>query len=93
LQAIYKPLYGEPLEALEDLVVLETLSDLEDQEDREDLLLLQPPQQPQQPQYLQIVMTDSWGVYPRLTRETENSQEPSLTSWCTTSEPMCKSQN
>jgi hypothetical protein len=90
LQAIYKPLYGKPLEALEDLVVLETLPD---QEDQEDPLLLQLPQLPQQPQHLPIVMTDSWGVYPRLTRETGSSQEPSLTSWFTTSEPTRKSQD
>jgi hypothetical protein len=36
LQDIYKPLYGEPLEALEDVVALGTLSDLEDQEAQED---------------------------------------------------------
>jgi hypothetical protein len=92
LQAIYKPLYGEPLEALEDLAALETLLDLvdledqEDQENQEDLLLLQP-------QHLPIMMTDSWGVYPRLMRETESLQEPSLTNWFTTSRPMRKSQD
>jgi hypothetical protein len=35
LQDIYKLLYGEPLEALEDLAVLGTLPDPEDQEDQE----------------------------------------------------------
>jgi hypothetical protein len=100
LQAIYKPLYREPLEALEDLAVLGTLPDLEDQEDQEaqegqegqeDPLLLQQPQQPQQPQHLPIVMTDSWGVYPSLMREIENLPEHSLTSWFTTFRPMRKS--
>jgi hypothetical protein len=94
LRDIYKPLYGEPLEALEDLAALETLPDLEDQEDQEgqeaqeaqeDPLLLQPPQQHWQLQHLPIGMTDSWGVYPSLTREIENSPEHSLTSWFTTS--------
>jgi hypothetical protein len=48
LQAIYNPLYREPLEALEDLAALETLLDLEDLVDlvdlvdQKDLLLLQP---------------------------------------------------
>jgi hypothetical protein len=102
LQDIYKPLYGEPLEALEDLAVLGTLLDLEvqevweaqeDQEAREDLLLLQPPQQLRQPQHLPIVMTDSWGVYPSLTREIENLPEHSLTNWFTTSERMHRSQD
>ena len=80
LQDIYKLLYGEPLEALKGLAALGTLPDLEvqeAQEDQEDPLLMQPPQQPQQPQHLPIVMTDSWGVYPSLTREIENSPEHS----------------
>jgi hypothetical protein len=95
LQDIYKPLYREPLEALEDLAVLGTLPDQEDQEgqeaqeDQEDPLLLQPPQQPQQLQHPSVVMTDSWGVYPSLTREIENSPEHSLTSWFATSERTC----
>jgi hypothetical protein len=96
LQDIYKLLYGEPLEALEDLAGLGTLPDLEDQEDQEaqeDLLLLQPPRQPWQPQHLPIVMRDSWGVYPSLTREIENSPEHSLTSWFTTSGRTHKSQD
>jgi hypothetical protein len=92
LQDIYKQLYGEPLEALEDLAVLGTLPDLEDQEAQEaqeaqeDPLLLQP-------QHLPIVMTDSWGAYPSLTRGIENSQEHSLTSWFTTSGWTHKSQD
>jgi hypothetical protein len=85
LQDIYKPLYGEPLEALEDLVALGTLPDQEVQEVQEDPLLLQLLQQPQQPQPLPIMMTDSWGVYPNPTREIENSPEHSLTNWFTTS--------
>jgi hypothetical protein len=96
LQNIYKLLYGEPLEALEDLAMLEALPDLEVQEAQEvqeDPLLLQPPQRPWQPQPLPIVMTDSWGVYPSLTREIENSPEHSLTSWFTTSGQMHKSQD
>jgi hypothetical protein len=93
LQDIYKLLYREPLEALEDLAVLGTLPDLEDQEDQEDLLLLQPPQQPRWSQCLPIVMTDSWGVYPSLTREIENLPEHSLTSWFTTSGQTHKSQD
>jgi hypothetical protein len=90
LRDIYKPLYGEPLEALEDLAALGTLLD---QEDQEDPLLLQLPQQPQQLQHLPIVMTDSWGAYPSLTRETENSPEHSLTSWFTTSGRTHRSQD
>ena len=90
MQDIYKLLYGEPLEALEDLAVLGTLLDKEDQEDQEDQLLLQ---QPQQPQHLPIVMTDSWGVYPSLTREIKNLPEHSLTSWFTTSGPMHRSRD
>jgi hypothetical protein len=95
LQAIYRPLYEEPLEDPEDLAALETLVDLvglgdpmdqEDQEDQENLLLLQLPQQSPQPRHLPIMMTDSWGVYPRLTREIESLPEHSLTSWFTTSE-------
>jgi hypothetical protein len=99
LQDIDKPLYGEPLEALEDLAALGTLQDQEDQEDQkaqevqEDPLLLQPHQQPQQLWPLPIVMTDSWGVYPSLTREIENSPEHSLTSWFTTSRQTHKSQD
>jgi hypothetical protein len=102
LQDIYKLLYGEPLEALEDLAVLETLPDLEDHQDQEDQedqeaqedpLLLQPPQQLQQPQHPSIVMTDSWGVYPSLTREIESSLEHSLTSWFTTSGRTHRSQD
>jgi hypothetical protein len=85
LQAAYRLFYGEPLEAQGDLAALETLADLVgledlmDQEDQEDPLLLQAPQWAPQPCYLPIMMTDSWGVYPRLTRETESSQGPSLT--------------
>jgi hypothetical protein len=108
LQDIYKPLYGEPLEALEDLAALGTLLDLEDQEDQkgqegqegqeaqevqEDPLLLQPPQQSRQLQHPPIVMTDSWGVYPSLTRGIENLPEHSLTSWFTTSRQTHKSQD
>jgi hypothetical protein len=87
LQIIYKPLYGEPLEALEDLAALGTLLDQEAQEAQENPLLLQ------QPQHLPIMMTDSWGVYPSLMREIENSPEHSLTNWFTTSRRMHKSQD
>jgi hypothetical protein len=102
LQAVYKLLYGEPLEALEDLAVLGTLEGQEDQEgqegqedqeDQEDPLLLQLPQWPQQLQHPPIMMTDSWGVYPSLMRGTGSLQEPSLTSWFTTSKPTHESQD
>jgi hypothetical protein len=99
LQTAYRLLYGEPLESLEDLAVLETLMDLvgledpTDQENQEDLLLLQVPQWPQQPHHLPIMMRDSWGVYPSLTRETRNSQGPSLISLLTTSKPTHESQD
>jgi hypothetical protein len=76
-------------------VALGTLPDLEVQEVQEaweDLLLLQPPQQLRQLQHLPIVMTDSWGVYPSLTMEIENSPEHSLTNWFTTSKRTHRSQ-
>jgi hypothetical protein len=98
LQAIYRLLYGEPLEDLEDLAALETLADLAgleapvdqmDQDNQENLLLLQPPQLlPHQPP---TMTTDLWAVYPRHMREIENSPEHFSTNWSTTSGQTHKS--
>jgi hypothetical protein len=97
LRVIYKPLYGEPLEDLEDLAALETLGDLaglealEVQDNQEELLLLQPPQPlPLQPP---TMTTDLWAAYPRRTREIENSPEHFSISLPTTFEPIQESQD
>jgi hypothetical protein len=100
LQAIYKLLYGEPLEDPEDLAALETLADLvgleapvdqEDEDNQEDLLLLQLPQPlPHQPP---TMTTDLWAVYPKPTREIENSPEHFSTNWFTTSRQTRESQD
>jgi hypothetical protein len=97
LRVIYKPLYREPLEDLEDLAVLETLGGLagleapEAQDNQEEFLLLQPPQPlPLQPP---TMTTDLWAVYPRHTREIENSPEHFLISLPTTFEPIQESQD
>ena len=79
LQDIYRPLYGEPLEDPADLAALETLEALVgletpmDLDNQEETLLLQSPQPlPLNPP---TMMTDLWAVYPRRTREIENSPE------------------
>jgi hypothetical protein len=99
LQAVYRLLYGEPLEALEALAALATLEDLVglgdpvvqgDQEAQEQRLLLQA----LYPQPLhQTTMTGSWEAYHNPTRETGNSQGHSSTNWSTTSEPTHESQD
>ena len=89
LRDVYKPLYGEPLEDPADLAALETLGTLvgletpTDQDNQEETLLLQSPQPlPLNPP---TTMTDLWAVYPRRTREIENSPEHSSTNSLTTS--------
>jgi hypothetical protein len=88
LWEIYKPQYGEPLEALEDLEALETLEglvgleglvDLEGPEDLADLLLLQPPQPFLQQHQQETQTTGLWEACPNHMKETGSSQEPSLT--------------
>jgi hypothetical protein len=100
LQATYRPLYREPLKDLADLAALETLADLVgleapvdqgDWDSQEELLLLQSPQPlPLQPP---TMMTDLWAVYPRHTREIENSPEHFSISLPTTFEPIQESQD
>jgi hypothetical protein len=98
LRAIYKPLYGEPLEDPADLAALDTLADLmglgalegqEDQDNQEEILLLQQPQPlPLQPP---TMTTDLWAVYPRRMREIENSPEHFSINLPTTSEQIQES--
>src|SRR5580693_8827792 len=97
LQDVYKPLYGEPLEDPVDLAALETLGTLvgletpTDQDNLEETLLLQSPQPlPLNPP---TTMTDLWAVYPRRTREIENSPEHFSTNSLITSEPIQESQD
>jgi hypothetical protein len=97
LRDVYKPLYGEPLEDPADLAALETLGALvgletpTDQDNQEETLLLQSPQPlPLNPP---TMMTDLWAVYPKLTREIENSPEHSSTNLRTTSEQTRGSQD
>src|SRR5580693_3908267 len=97
LQDVYKPLYGEPLEDPADLAALETLEALvgletpTDQDNQEETLLLQSPQPlPLNPP---TMMTDLWAVYPRHTREIENSPEHFSTNSLITSEPIQESQD
>jgi hypothetical protein len=100
LQAIYRPLYGEPLEDPADMEALETLVDLagleapegqEDQDNQEEILLLQQPQP--LPLQLPTMMTDLWAACPRRMREIENSPEHFSISLPTTFEPTQESQD
>jgi hypothetical protein len=71
---------------LVDLVGLEAPEVQEDQDNQEEFLLLQSPQPlPLQPP---TMMTDLWAVYPRRTREIENSPEHFSISLPTTSEQI-----
>jgi hypothetical protein len=97
LRDVYRPLYREPLEDPADLAALETLEALVgletpmDPDNQEETLLLQLPQPlPLNPP---TTMTDLWAVYPKHTREIENSPEHFLTNLPTTSEQTRESQD
>jgi hypothetical protein len=97
LQDVYKPLYGEPLEDPADLAALETLGALvgletpTGQDNQEETLLLQSPQPlPLNPP---TMITHLWAVYPKHTREIENSPEHFSTNLHTTSEQTRGSQD